>query len=218
MHSIEYAPRVFSVSDASSRSRVRARGIHDDVLEHGAEALRGGVDLRLGLGRELDHLGVAAASNLKMPRSLQPCSSSPIRRRSGSLDSVVLPVPESPKKSGGIPGRLDVGRAVHRQNTLQRQHVVEHGEIDFLLSPGIARSGDDDLARRQVQRDDHVRARAVPGRVGLEGRRGEHRERRLEPGQVRGRRHDEQVAHEEVGRRRVLYEPDRQTVGRMAPA
>jgi len=35
---------------------------------------------------------------LKTPSSPQPCSSSPISWRSGSADSVVFPVPESPKK------------------------------------------------------------------------------------------------------------------------
>ena len=39
-------------------ARVR---VHHDILEHRAEALGGRVDLRLGLGREADHLGVAAA-------------------------------------------------------------------------------------------------------------------------------------------------------------
>jgi hypothetical protein len=35
---------------------------------------------------------------LKTPCSLQPCSSSPISVRDASADSVVLPVPERPKK------------------------------------------------------------------------------------------------------------------------
>ena len=35
--------------------------VHDDVLEHGAERARRPVDLRLRLGREADHLRVAAA-------------------------------------------------------------------------------------------------------------------------------------------------------------
>lgn len=38
-------------------------------------------------------------SMLKTPRSLQQCSSSPINARFGSADSVVLPVPERPKKT-----------------------------------------------------------------------------------------------------------------------
>ena len=36
---------------------------------------------------------------LKMPSSLQQCSSSPMSRRLGSADSVVLPVPLKPNSS-----------------------------------------------------------------------------------------------------------------------
>lgn len=37
------------------------------------------------------------------PSSSQPCSSSPIRRRFGSVDRVVFPVPERPKKTATSP-------------------------------------------------------------------------------------------------------------------
>ena len=49
-------------------------------------------------------------------------------------------------------------------------------------------------------------------RIGLERRRGHHRELRLEAGQIRRRRHDEQVADEQVLPREFLDEPDRQAV------
>ncbi|KAI9922951.1 hypothetical protein PsorP6_001999 [Peronosclerospora sorghi] len=42
-------------------------------------------------------------SKLKTPSSSQPCSSSPMSSRFGSADSVVLPVPESPKKMAVSP-------------------------------------------------------------------------------------------------------------------
>ncbi len=38
-----------------------------------------------------------------MPWSFQPCSSSPSRARSGSADSVVFPVPDSPRNSAVAP-------------------------------------------------------------------------------------------------------------------
>lgn len=38
-------------------------------------------------------------SILKTPRSLQQCSSSPIKARFGSADKVVFPVPDRPKKT-----------------------------------------------------------------------------------------------------------------------
>src|SRR4029453_2122140 len=40
---------------------------------------------------------------LKTPESDQPCSSSPMSLRPGSAERVVLPVPESPKKSATSP-------------------------------------------------------------------------------------------------------------------
>ena len=40
---------------------------------------------------------------LKMPSSLQQCSSSPMRWRFGSAESVVLPVPDRPKSSDERP-------------------------------------------------------------------------------------------------------------------
>ena len=49
-------------------------------------------------------------------------------------------------------------------------------------------------------------------RIGLERRRGHHRELRLEAGEIRGGRHDEQVAHEQVLPGEFLDEPDRQAV------
>ena len=48
------------------------------------------VDVGLGILVQVDNLSVALSS--------QPCSSSPISRRLGSVDRVVLPVPDRPKK------------------------------------------------------------------------------------------------------------------------
>jgi hypothetical protein len=49
---------------------------------------------------------------LKMPSSVQQCSSSPTSRRCGSAESVVLPVPERPKR---IDDRPVCGSAVAEQ-------------------------------------------------------------------------------------------------------
>ena len=76
-----------------------------DVLEDRAEPAGGGEDVRLVHRREADRLGVAAALEVEQPFGPQPCSSSPMRQRSGSAESVVLPVPESPKKIAGSPSR-----------------------------------------------------------------------------------------------------------------
>src|SRR3546814_8889222 len=45
-----------------------------------------------------DHIGEHPPSKLKMAVSDQPCSSSPISVRDASAESVVLPVPDRPKK------------------------------------------------------------------------------------------------------------------------
>jgi hypothetical protein len=76
---------------------------------------------------------------LKTPSSVQPCSSSPTSVRVGSLERVVLPVPERPKKSAGCPLGARSGP------TLQEQCIVatprrgkrnwRAEKIDFLISP-----------------------------------------------------------------------------------
>ena len=52
----------------------------------------------------------------------------------------------------------------------------------------------------------------MPRRIRLEGRRGHHGELRLEAGEIRGRRHDEQVPDEQVLPREFLDEAHRQAV------
>ena len=110
--------------------------------------------------------------------SLQPCSSSPISRRRGSLDSVVLPVPDRPKKSAVSPVVADVRRAVHRHDALQRQRVVEDREDRLLDLAGVVRSADQHELAAEVHEDEYLRARAVLGGVGLELREIDDRELR----------------------------------------
>jgi len=85
-------------------------------------------------------------------------------------------------------------------------------KIDFLFSPAPAGAADQDFARPEVDGNRHLRPRAVARGVGLEGRRRHHREPRLEVLEVGGRRHDEQVAHEQVVPGELLDEADRQAV------
>src|SRR2546430_11241099 len=65
-------------------------------------------------------------SKLNTPRPLHPCSSSPISLRSGSLDSVVLPVPDRPKNSAASPrapmfAEQCIGRSEEHTSELQSQ-------------------------------------------------------------------------------------------------
>ena len=56
---------MFSVFEPSSKSGSRVLVVEHHVLQHRAEALAGGVDLRLGFLRQLDALGVAAAFEIE---------------------------------------------------------------------------------------------------------------------------------------------------------
>ena len=136
---------------------------------------------------------------LKMPSSLQQCSSSPIRWRFGSAESVVLPVPDRPNSSDDRPG-LPVGgrRAVHRQQAALRREVVRDREDALLHLAGVLGAEDDQLAVLEAQVDARLgvhaggeavggeRAGVVDDEVGLAERR-----------QLLARRADQHGVHEQ---------------------
>ena len=107
------------------------------------------VDLRLGLGREPDHLRVAAALEIEdaaiAPAVLvvadQPAIRIARQRRLAGAGQA--------EEERGVAGLADVGRAVHREHALQRQQVVEDREDRLLVLAGVAGAGDDDFARRR---------------------------------------------------------------------
>jgi hypothetical protein len=72
---------------------------------------------------------------LKIPRSLQPCSSSPINARPASAESVVLPVPESPKKTAVSPSGPSFAEQcmVSTPRCGSRKFITL--KIDFFISP-----------------------------------------------------------------------------------
>ena len=72
---------------------------------------------------------------LKMPSSDQPCSSSPIRWRSGSAESVVLPVPESPKNTATRPSRPTFAEQCIGITWRRGSRSFMTVKIDFLISP-----------------------------------------------------------------------------------
>jgi hypothetical protein len=72
---------------------------------------------------------------LKTPSSAQPCSSSPIRCRSGSAESVVLPVPERPKKTATRPSSSTFAeQCIGKTSSCGRRSFISV-KIDFLISP-----------------------------------------------------------------------------------
>ncbi len=91
------------------------------------------VDIRLRFFIKVDNLSVASTSKLNTPLSSQPCSSSPIRRRLGSVESVVLPVPERPKKIAVFsPFKSVLAEQCMEAMPLSGRIVVHHGEHTFL--------------------------------------------------------------------------------------
>ena len=99
-----------------------------------------------------------------------------------------MPVPERPKKIATSP----LGRRVHRQHAAQRHQVVHQREDGFLDLTGILRTADQHYLAREVHQAERAGARPVAFRIGLEERRVEHRELRLEV-IVRRRLADEEI-------------------------
>src|SRR5215213_3242429 len=74
-------------------------------------------------------------AKLKMPRSDQPCSSSPINRRCGSVDSVVFPVPDRPKKSAVLPSLPSFAEQCMVATPCRGSDPCITVKIAFLISP-----------------------------------------------------------------------------------
>ena len=142
--------------------------IEHHVLQHGAEAVGGVPDHRLGFLRELDGLGVAAALEIEdAVRDPSRVSSSPISVRFGSAESVVLPVPDRPKNSALSPSVTDIGRAVHRHDVLRRQIEVERGEHRLLHLARVGRAADQHDLAGEIDRHHRVGAFAAAVTLGV---------------------------------------------------
>ena len=72
---------------------------------------------------------------LKIPLSDQPCSSSPINIRSGSADSVVLPVPDKPKNNAVSPSLPILEEQCIGKTSLDGRRKFITEKTDFLISP-----------------------------------------------------------------------------------
>ena len=72
------------------------------------------------------------------------------------------------EENGGVAGGADVGRAVHRHHTLQRQQIVEDGEDRLLHLAGIGGAADQDGLAFEIHHHHGFAAAAVAGRIGLE--------------------------------------------------
>ena len=84
---------------------------------------------------------------LKMPWSVQQCSSSPMSSRFGSAERVVLPVPDRPNRSEERPGVRSAVAEQCIESTPRFGHQVVHDREDALLHlAGVFGAEDDDLA------------------------------------------------------------------------
>jgi hypothetical protein len=114
--------------------------------------------------------------------------------------------------------RPDVGGAVHREDALAGEQVVEHGEDGLLEFAGVAGAADEDHPPGEAQHDEGAGERAVARGVGLEFGGVEDGEARLERRQLLGCRANEHVPDEEHVPRVRAEEPDRKPVGRVRAA
>ena len=65
---------------------------------------------------------------------------------------------------------------MHREHSLKREQIVQHGEDRLLDFTGIGRVPDNAELLRKVQNDKRVRSRSINLRDTLEGGHGDHRE------------------------------------------
>ena len=98
------------------------------VLEHGAEALAGGIDLGLGFLRQLDALGVAAAFEIedavRAPAVLVVADQRALRvgrqRRLAGAGKA--------EEDRGVTVGADIRRAMHRHHVALGEVIVQRGE------------------------------------------------------------------------------------------
>ena len=130
--------------------------VDDDVLEQRPEGPRRRVDLRLRLGREPDHLRVAAALEVEdavVPPAVLVVADQPSPGIGGERRLAGAREPEEDRDVAGI---ADVGRAVHREDSVERQAVVHQGEDRLLDLAGVERAPDQHLPPGRMQRDERA--------------------------------------------------------------
>ena len=127
---------VVQIDDAGDR-------IVHDILEDRAEPVRAGVDLRLGLRGELDHLRVAPAFEVEDTVVAPPVLVVADQPASGIGGQRGLAGAGETEEEGRVAVRTDVRRAVHRHHRLQREEIVQDREDRFLDLAGVARVADD---------------------------------------------------------------------------
>ena len=172
-------------------------GAEHDVLQHRAEALAGGIDLRFGFARQLDALGVAAAFEIEDAVRAPAVFVIADQRALRIGGERGLAGAGQAEEDRGVAVGADIGRAVHRHHALLGQVEVQRGEHALLHFAGIIRPADQDDLAGEIDRDDVLRLAAVAFRIGAEARQIDDRELRHEARELRGLGANEQRADEQ---------------------
>ena len=119
------------------------------------------VDLRLGLLRKADDLGVAAVLEIEnavvAPAVLVVANQVAV----GVGGKRGLAGAGEAEEDGHVAVVADVGGAMHGQHAFQRQQEVEHGEDGLLDFAGVVRAPDNGQALAEIEDDEGVGAGAV---------------------------------------------------------
>ncbi len=173
------------------RARVR---VDDDVLEDGAEA-DGLEDLRLGLLRKADDLGVAAALEVE-DAMVAPAVLVVADQPAGRVGRQSrLARPGEPEVQGDVPHVAGRCRAVHRQHAALGEEVVHHREQRLLHLSAVHCAEDQDEATTEGDADKDRAVAQLFRRGGGEGAAVDDGEGRREPLEVHGLgAHEERAA------------------------
>jgi hypothetical protein len=86
-----------------------------------------------------------------------------------------------PKEQRGLAVLALIGRAVHGQDALLGQQIIQQREDRFFDLPGVSRAADEDNLFRQMQNDKRLGARAVAFGDGAKRRGTDHSDLRVVP-------------------------------------
>ena len=151
-------------------------GIEGDVFQHGPKLPRARINLRLGLRRKADHLGIAAIFEVEhsvvAPAMLVVADQVALgvggkRRLAGARES---------KENCHIAAGADVGRAVHGEHALQRQQEIQDRKDGLLDFSGVVGAANDGQPFPEIDNDERFRTRAVHHGRGLKRGRRDHGE------------------------------------------
>ncbi len=145
--------------------------VHHDILQHGAEPLGRREDFRFRLGRQADHLGIAAALEIEDRRVRPAMLVVADQRAAGIGRQGRLARARQAEEHRRRSVRAHIGRAVHRHDAGRRQQIVEQAEDRLLHLARIARTADQDQLLGHVDRNDRRGPAAMTRRVGTEAGR-----------------------------------------------